>query len=60
VNRDLQVVFGLHCEVHSVVMMKGFCFVNTASVEGATKALHALQGSRILGNEVKVNYAKDK
>ena len=55
-------VFGLHAEVHSVSMMSEgrFCFVNTTSVEGASKAMSALQGSRINGAEIKINFAKDK
>lgn len=58
--RDLRLVFGLHADVHSVILHGGFCFVNTLSVEGATKAMHALQGTRLNGVEMKINYAKDK
>jgi hypothetical protein len=56
------VVFGLHAEVHSVIMMSDgrFCFINTTSIEGATKAMGALQGSRVNGSEIKINFAKDK
>mmetsp|Transcript_34426 Transcript_34426/g.77812 ORF Transcript_34426/g.77812 Transcript_34426/m.77812 type:complete len:603 (+) Transcript_34426:356-2164(+) len=37
-----------------------YCFVNTNSVEGAVKAMAALQGSRLHGNEITINFAKDK
>jgi RNA recognition motif-containing protein len=41
-------------------MMQGFCFVNTLSVEGAMRAMAALQGSRLHGNIIRINFAKDK
>ncbi len=59
-TRDLSLVFGLHADVHNAVMYVGYAFVNTTSIEGATKAMNALQGTRLHGQELKISFGKDR
>jgi hypothetical protein len=51
-------LFEVHATVLDVSMKEGFCFVNTASREDASRALQALQGRELDGMKLSINFAK--
>ena len=52
-------IFSQYAEVREVIMREGwdYCFVNTASVEAASRARESLTGHNLMGGTLRINFA---